>query len=137
MNNVIIHRYGPAPKVEMVSDEITLSDGTTRANTPEARAAYQAERQRFTEALKQRQAALNALNTGRECPLQYEPEQGHGRECKRNCVFHQGNGCAFAVQAATVDTKGGSCPFQYGKPCKAGCAWYNGGCTVTTMSKGE
>ena len=137
MNNVIIHRYGPAPKVETVSDEILLSDGSTRPNSPEARAAYQAERRRYLEAQKQRQAALNALNTGRECPIQYEIDNGHARECKKSCVFHQGNGCAFAGQAATVDTKGGSCPFMFGKPCKAGCAWYNGGCTVTTMSKGE
>ena len=128
---IIIHRYGSTPKVETVSDEITLSDGSTRPNTPEARAAYQAERQRFVEAEKRRLERLNALNTGRTCPIQFELEQGHARECKKSCAFYQGNGCVFAGQAATVDTKGSGCPFMYGKPCYDGCAWYDGGCTMT------
>lgn len=135
MKQVFICYGSKPPKVETLSDEITLSDGSTRPNTPEARAAYQAERRRFL-AVQQRQLdALRSQNTRRGCPIQYEIDQGHPRECKKNCAFYRGDGCALAGQAATIDTKGDSCPFMYGKPCNDGCAWYDGGCTMTIQKE--
>lgn len=136
---IIYHRYsGEPPKVEMAKDEITLSDGSTRPNTPETLAAYHEERLRFIEAQKQRQDKLNALHTGKRCPFQYDKNEGWARECMRNCVFASVDGCVFAGRPATVDTKGiGSCPFMAGKKCSDGCALYNGGCTMATMIKGE
>lgn len=133
---IVYHRYD-VPKVETVSDEITLSDGTTRPNTAAARAAYQAERRRFIEAQQRQLDKLNAQRTGRGCPIQYEIDQGHPRECKTNCAFYRGDGCVFAGPAATVDTKGRGCPFKYGKPCNDGCMMYDGGCTLLTNCKGE
>lgn len=138
MRQIFVRRYGgEPPKIETASDEITLSDGSTRPNTPEARAAYQAERRRFIEAQQRQMDKLNSQRTGRGCPIQYEIDQGHPRECNTSCVFYRGGGCVFAGQAATVDTRGNSCPFLYGKPCYDGCAMYNNGCTMMTMSKGE
>lgn len=137
MKQIFIRYGGEPPKVETASDEITLSDGTTRPNTPEARAAYQAERQRFIEAERRRCAKLNSQHTGKGCPIQFEIDQGHPRECKTSCAFYRGGGCVFAGQAATVDTKGGSCPFLYGKPCYDGCAWYRGGCTMMIAKENE
>jgi len=137
MKQIFIRYGGEPPKVETASDEITLSDGTTRPNTAAARAAYQAERRRFIEAQQRQLDKLNAQRTGRGCPIQYEIDQGHPRECKTNCAFYRGGGCMFAGQAATVDTKGGSCPFMYGKPCNGSCMMYDGGCTLLTNCKGE
>ena len=137
MKQFFIRYGGEPPKVETASDEITLSDGSTRPNTPEARAAYQAERRRFLEAQQRQMAMKNAQHTGRGCPIQFEIDQGHPRECNTNCAFYRGGGCVFAGQAATVDTRGNSCPFLYGRPCYDGCMMYDGGCTMMIAKENE
>ena len=112
----------------MESDMITLSDGSTIPNTPEALAAHRRAEEAGRRSMRAAAAKRLALNTGRRCPLQFDENAGRARECKADCVFYADDSCVFSAQEATDDTAGRMCPFM--RRCVKDCAWYNDGCTI-------
>ena len=114
-------------KVE--SDRIRMSDGTTIPNTPEAIENYNEGRRAALAAAQAADKRRLALNTGRECPVQFDEYSGHARECKRDCAFFNaaGDACRFSG-GDPVETLNEMCPFM--KKCVSSCAWYHGGCTL-------
>lgn len=133
MRHVIIPLGGvnPSPKRdigELQKDTITMADGLTEiVNTPEAIKAYHDGKRAALRAAQVAADKRRALNTGRLCPLQFDENAGHAKECKGDCVFYAG-GCVFSAQEATVDTACRPCPFM--RRCVTDCAWYNDGCTM-------
>lgn len=115
-----------------VSDKITLSDGATIDNTPEACRQYDEMRRKVFE--KERQQAARrrqAIETGKRCPFQYDPNTGSARECRRDCALYLDDSCALTAFTAERDTIGQPCPFM--RRCAPSCALYNGGCTITNI----
>lgn len=112
----------------MISDKITLSDGATIENTPEALHDYNQMRKAAFEKMRQQEALKRSRATGKYCPFQYDVNMGHAKECSRDCVFFLDNACAFTACSAEYDTVGKPCPFM--RKCAPSCALYNGGCTI-------
>lgn len=114
---------------QTVSEMVTMSDGLTIQNTPEARAAYHESQKAALAAAQEANRRQLSLNTGRSCPIQYDENNGRARECKRDCTFFDADSdsCRFSG-GDPIETLDERCPFM--KKCVSSCAWYHGGCTL-------
>lgn len=112
------------------SDKITLSDGATIDNTPEAISAYNQMRKRSAEAARQQyNQQQRARETGKFCPFHPDAHVNSNIPCKKDCALYVGDSCALAARKALTDTKGKPCPFR--RKCDASCALYANGCSLT------
>lgn len=138
MDNIVVIPLGgsnpsPADIGELESDMILMSDGIYVRNTPEALAEYHRVQKEAAARTRAEHNKRLALNTGRRCPLQFDENAGHARDCKADCVFYAGDSCVFSAQEATADTAGKPCPFM--RRCVKDCAFYRDGCTIGRGSK--
>jgi len=115
---------------QTASDKITMADGATIDNTPEAIHEYNEMRKRATEkARNQYNQQQRANETGKRCPFHPDAHVNQNVPCKKDCALYVGDSCALAARKALTDTRGRSCPFR--RRCDDSCALYAGGCSLT------
>lgn len=118
------------------SNKITMSDGATIDNNPQAISAYNQMRKRTAEAARQQyNQQQQARATGKFCPL-HPDAWVQPVSCSKACALYVGDSCALAARPGKVDTNGRPCPFR--RKCDDSCALYRGaGCTLTNTATAE
>ena len=120
----------------LVSDTMTLSDGSTWPNTSEAAEAHdKARKEGIQKRIQDQKQHYDAAHTGKMCPIHPDTYGNPNQECKRNCALYVGDSCALAARPAAVDTNGKYCPWL--RRCSPSCALYNHGCTLTNAAAAQ